>query len=136
MNKHWCASPYRASSNTPHQGGTRRTTRNAHYQGQSLEKLLTSRIGKLQDKYTHLSTFNDDQQEELLELLRNCKIKIDGTGTATSSGRINDLRTMLLEKKLREFDELALSGNLTANHLKHITEGLLYYFPPLNALYN
>ena len=74
----------------------------------------------------NISTFNDGQPEELLALLRNCNIAIDGTGTTTASGRINYLSTMLRGTNLREFDELALSGNLTANHLKHIKEGLLY----------
>ena len=83
----------------------------------------------------NISTFKDDQPEELLALLRNCKIAIDGTGTATASDRINYLRTMLRGTNLREFYKLELSGNLTANHLKHITEGLIYYFPPLNELY-
>ena len=83
----------------------------------------------------NIYTFKDDQPEELLALLRNCKIAIDGTGTAAASYRINYLRTMLSGTNLREFDELALSGYLTANHLKHITEGLIYYFPPINAIY-
>ena len=38
----------------PHQGVTIRTTRNAHYQGQSLGKPIISRVGNLQDKYIHL----------------------------------------------------------------------------------
>ena len=100
-----------------------------------MEKPLKILVGNLQDKYTHLSTFNDGQPEELLALLRNCKIVIDGTRTAAASDRINYLRTTLRGTNLREFEELALSGNLTANHIKKGIEGLLCYFPPLNALY-
>ena len=33
MDQRWCAIPYGASSDTPHQGGTGRTTHNVHYQG-------------------------------------------------------------------------------------------------------
>ena len=62
--------------------------------------------------------------------MRNFKIKIDGTGTITASGRINYLCTMIVETSLREFDELALAGDLTNCHLKHIMEGLLKHLTP------
>ena len=78
----------------------------------------------------NISTFDDDQPEEFLALLRNFKIAIGGTGTTTPTGRIGYLRTMLLGKSLREFDELSLQENNNSNHIKHITEGLLGYPPP------
>ena len=73
----------------------------------------------------NISTFNDGQSEEFLALLRNFNIETDGAGTTTSSGCINYLRTMLRGTSLRELNKLALAGNSTANHLKHIMEGLL-----------
>ena len=71
----------------------------------------------------NISTFDDGQPEELIALLRNFRIAIDGTNRTTASGHINYLRAMLCGTSLREFDELALAGNSTVNHLKHITEG-------------
>ena len=68
-----------------------------------------------------MSTFEDGQPEEFLALLRNFKISIDVTGMTTDSGRVNYLHTMLRGTRLRDFDELALAGNLTNNHLKHST---------------
>ena len=49
----------------------------------------------------NMNTFDDDQPEEFLSLLRNFKITTDGTGTTTTSVRINYLRTMLCGKTLR-----------------------------------
>ena len=37
---------------------------------------------------------------------------------------------MLHVSRLRQFYELSLQGNITNNHLKHITEGLLLSTPP------
>ena len=82
----------------------------------------------------NIPTVDDGQPEELPSLLRNFKIAINGNGTTKAPVRINYLRTMLHGKSLREFDERALSVNFTDNHLKHITEGLLEYFPPLNEI--
>ena len=59
----------------------------------------------------NISTFDNSQPEELLALLRKFKIEIDGTVTATVSGCINYLQTMLHGTSLREFDRLALAGN-------------------------
>ena len=68
-----------------------------------------------------MSTFDDCQPEEFLSLLRNFKITTDGTGTTTTSVRINYLRTMLCGQALREFDELQIQyGVSTNNHLKLI----------------
>ena len=77
-----------------------------------------------------MSTFDDSQSEEFLAQLRIFKIAIDGTGTTTASVWINYLRTMLRETTLREYDELALAGNLTNKHIKHIMEGLLKHLTP------
>ena len=41
---------------------------------------------------------------------------------------------MLCVTILREFDELSLAGNYTANHLNHTTEGLIEYLLPIHAL--
>ena len=41
---------------------------------------------------------------------------------------------MLRVASIRKFDKLSLQGNTTNNRLKHITEGLLEYFTPLNEL--
>ena len=43
---------------------------------------------------------------------------------------------MIHGTRFREFDGIALEGNSTANHFKHIMEVLLEYFSPLNSLYN
>ena len=63
----------------------------------------------------NISTFNDVQPE------------IDGTIATTASVYINYLRTVLPGTSLSGFDELSLAGNSTANHLRHIMEGLLDY---------
>ena len=77
----------------------------------------------------NMFTFDGVQPEELLALLRNFKIAIDGIGTTTPTGRINYLCTVTHGKSLSEFDELSLQGDTTKKHLKHITEGLLEYPP-------
>ena len=83
----------------------------------------------------NISMFNDGQPDEFLALLNNFKIEIDGTGTTSPSGRITCLRNMLCGQALRDFDELISQNNgLTKNHLKIITEVLLGYFFPINAL--
>ena len=43
----------------------------------------------------NINTFDDGQPKEFLLLFRNFKIAIDGTGTTTTSGQINYIRTML-----------------------------------------
>ena len=43
----------------------------------------------------NMSTFDDGQAEEFLALLRNSKIRIDGTGTNSPSGWMNYLPKML-----------------------------------------
>ena len=77
----------------------------------------------------NISTFNDGQPKKFLVLLRKFKIVIDGTGTTMPTGRINYLRTIISGKSLRVFDKISLQGNRTNNHLKHIMEDLLEYFP-------
>ena len=77
------------------------------------------------------------QPEEFLALLKNFSITIDGVGTSSVSGRINGLRAILHGQDLIEVDKLAsqISGT-TNSHMNHITEGLLWYFPRINALSN
>ena len=82
----------------------------------------------------NISTFPDIQPEEFLALMINFKTTINVTVMNTASGRIYYLRTMLCGTSLRGFYKLSLAGNLTANNLKHIMEGLLEYLPPPNSL--
>ena len=56
---------------------------------------------------------------------RRCLVIIRGVEIHLYVLNINYLRTLLRGPSLSEFDELALQGNTTNNHLKHITEGLL-----------
>ena len=49
--------------------------------------------------------FDDTQPEEFLTLLRNWKIATDGTSTATPSGHISYLRTLLRGGIIIEFYE-------------------------------
>ena len=79
--------------------------------------------------------FDDIQPGELLLLLKNFKIAIDGTRTTTAYGQINYRSTMLRGKTLREFNELQSKyGGSTNNHIKLIQEGLLEYFFPIDSL--
>ena len=71
-----------------------------------------------------MSNFDDSQPEELITLLRNFRITIDGNVMTSPSGWINYLRKMLRGASLTEFDELSPQGNTTNNHIKHIMEGL------------
>ena len=50
---------------------------------------------------TKMYNFDDGQPEELLVLLRNFKITMDGTGMTSPSGRINYLYMMLCGSSLR-----------------------------------
>ena len=76
-----------------------------------------------------MATFDNGQPEKFLVLTRNSNIEINGTGTITVAGQINYLHMMLPGDYLWEFDKLASHNNLTMNsHLKHIQEGLLWYF--------
>ena len=82
-----------------------------------------------------MNTFDDDQLEKFLALLKNSKIEIYVLGTTTSSVQINHLRTMLCGQALREFDEFqSQNGGLTNNYLKLITEGLIEYLFPINYI--
>ena len=82
-----------------------------------------------------MATFENYQPEEFLGLLNNSRIEINGTGTTSVSGTIKYIRTMLHGESLREFDELASQNNgMASYHLKHITDSLLGYIPPINAL--
>ena len=68
-----------------------------------------------------MSNFDDSQPEELITLLRNFRITIDGTVMTSPSGWNNYLRKMLRGASLREFDELSPQGNTTNKHIQHIT---------------
>ena len=83
----------------------------------------------------NISTFENGQPEELLKLMKNFKRVFDGTGTTTAAEKTNYLRNVLREEALREFYELSNQNTGTNNtHLEFIQEGLLGYFPPINAL--
>ena len=45
-------------------------------------------------------TFEHGQPEKFLQLMNNFKRVVDGTGTTTTGGKINDLRTLLREESL------------------------------------
>ena len=66
-------------------------------------------------------TFDHGQLEEFLQLMKNFKRVVDGTGTATVAGNINYPLTILHWESLQDFDKLA-SQNLGTNntHLKLI----------------
>ena len=82
-------------------------------------------------------TLENSQPEEFLALLNNFKIAIYRTGTASVAGQINWLRMMLRGEALIDFHKWSSHNNDMKNsHLKHITEGLLEYSPPINPLYN
>ena len=83
----------------------------------------------------NMNMFDDVQPGELLLLLKNLRIAIDGTRTTTAYGQINYRSTMLRGKTLREFNELQSKyGGSTNNHIKLIQEGLLEYFFPINEI--
>ena len=80
-------------------------------------------------------TFEHGQPEEFLQLMKNFKRAVDGTGNTTAAGKINYLHTLLNGGSLRAFDELASPNAGTKNaHLKFIQEGLLGYFFRLTPL--
>ena len=82
-------------------------------------------------------TFENGKPEEFLALVENFKTAIDGTGTRSVPVWVNYLRTMLYGEAQREFDKSASQFSGTKNaHLKFIREGLLGYFPLINALSN
>ena len=83
----------------------------------------------------NIVTFKHGQPEEFLQLIKNFKIAVDGTGTTTAAGKIHYLLTLLRRESLREFDKLS-SQNAGTNvaHLKFIQEGLLSYFFLINAV--
>ena len=69
-------------------------------------------------------TFKNGKLEEFLQITKDFKTAVDGTGT----------NTILHGEALREFDAITGQVRSTNNtHLKKIKEGLLSYFPPLNA---
>ena len=90
------------------------------------------------EKYNiNMSTFEYGQPEELLAIIKNLKIEIDGIGTTSPSVRINYMCTMIRGEALIEFEKLEVNKHSTANaHIKQITEGLLRYFFPTNAFSN
>ena len=82
-----------------------------------------------------MATFEHIQPEELLMLLNNLKTAVDGTGTVTVAGKINYLCKILCGEALQEFNELTShNSGMENSHLKHIQEGLLGYFFPINSL--
>ena len=77
----------------------------------------------------NIVTFEHDQTEEFLALMKNFKIEFDGTGTVSVSGKIKHLRILLRGKALRGFYELSRQNNGTSNaHLNLTQEVLLGYF--------
>ena len=83
----------------------------------------------------NMVTFENSQPEEFLALLKNFKIAINGIGTTSVTVRIKYLRMIFCGEAIREFDELASQNNGIKNtHLNHITESLLGYLPPINAI--
>ena len=83
----------------------------------------------------NMTTFDNGQPEEFIEILNNFRISIDGTGTTSVTWRINYLHMMLNWKSIIYFDELSSHNTDTINyHLKHIMEGLLGFLPPINSL--
>ena len=81
-----------------------------------------------------MATFKNVQLEKFLALLKSFRIAVNGTWTTSVSGSIEYLRTVLHGEAIIYFDELASQNNGMANaYLKHIMEGLLGYFPPINS---
>ena len=73
--------------------------------------------------------FEHGQLEEFLALVKNFNTAINGTGTTSAAGKINDISTILCGEQHREFDKLASQNNGTINaHLNFILEGLLGFF--------
>ena len=74
-------------------------------------------------------TFEHNQPEEFLKLMKTFRRAVDGTGTTTAVGGNNYLRNLLKRKALQEFDELAShNAGTNSNHLRFIQESLLGYF--------
>ena len=69
------------------------------------------------------------------QLLTNFYKVMVGTGTSSTVGKIEFLRTLLQGKALREYNLIfATFGGTMATHLHEIRKGLLKYFLPRNAL--
>ena len=67
--------------------------------------------------------------------MKYSKTASEWTGTISAYKKTCFICTMLRGEALREFDVLAGQvGSMTNGHLKLIKEGLLRYFPPINAL--
>ena len=67
--------------------------------------------------------------------MKNFKRAVEETGTTTAAGKMHYLHTLLHGEAIWEFYELASHNSGTNNsRLKLIREGLLGYFPPINAL--
>ena len=79
--------------------------------------------------------FKNGQPEELFALLKKFKKTIDVTRTATVSGRINYIWVVVCREFLRDFEYIVSQSSGTTNaYLKDIQEGLIAYFPPLDAV--
>ena len=82
-------------------------------------------------------TFKNGKLEEFLQMIKDFKTGIDGTGNTSTTVKIQFLRKMLRGEGLRGFDVIAVQVGITNNtHLKQIKEGLLSYFFPFYALKN
>ena len=64
-------------------------------------------------------TFKNGKPEEFLQMTKEFKTDVDGTGTTFVTGKIQFLRTMLRGEALREFDVITGQVGSTNNtHLK------------------
>ena len=82
-------------------------------------------------------TFKNGKLEEFLQMIKDFKTGIDGTGNTSTTVKIQFLRKMLRGEGLRGFDVIAVQVGITNNtHLKQIKEDLLSYFFPFYALKN
>ena len=82
------------------------------------------------EKYNiNMSTFEYGQPEELLAIIKNLKIEIDGICKTSLSVLINYMCTMIRGEVLIEFDKLEINNHSTANyHIKHIAGGFNQVF--------
>ena len=80
-------------------------------------------------------TFKNGKPEEFLQMMKDFKTATDGTGTTYATRKIQFLCTMFHGGDLIEYGVLASQfGSTTNGHLKLTKDGLIGYFPPLNAL--
>ena len=71
-------------------------------------------------------TLENVKPEEFLQMMKDFKTGTDRTGTTSTTGENQFLRTILCGEDLREFDVLASQvGGITNVHLKLVKEVLL-----------